>query len=215
VNTIKIQALNHYKAAFDHLPAIVSSKERVNTLNGGAPSPTRFDHTIYVTGEWIPSVQWDHSTNPPEGSTSTFGNTSYSLIYYLSVMRVAQEELETCPSGGTCTYLSPAYSKPPISQSLESQFVRLTNGIGIGIGNNAVHETGHQLQLPHIDCDKGGIFFADCPSDPMHLYERYASNEAWYQDIPAGALHWDQTDICAIEKYLLGNGYKSYDPKCK
>ncbi len=212
-DAIKIQALKWYQAAFDHLPAIV--KEKVTTLSGGT---TSFEHTLYVDGYWqtradrgcLPFPKF--CDPPPPGYTPGFGNTTWSHVYYLPLMRQAQIELGSQGTGGNpYQYLRPGY--PPSTPQDSSDFKKLVIGIGRAIGNVSAHETGHQLQLPNMECDGTSPYSSPCPNGDQYVYERYATQTWFFTDVPGGQLHWTDNAICAIEKYLLGKNYA--DKACK
>jgi hypothetical protein len=214
-DTVKLQALNWYKAAFDHLPAIVAAKEQPTMLSGGSSNPKHFDHTIYVDGYWVPKDQRDKDAIfPPYGYTPGFDNTTWSHVYYLPIMGAAQTELGSQGQGtDPYQYLRPAY--PPTTAKDLADFQKLVTGIGRAIGNVSAHETGHQLQLPNMECDGTGPYSSPCADQDKYVYERYATDTWFFTDVPGVQLHWSINARCAIEKYLLGNRYKSLDGKCQ
>lgn len=204
--------------AFDHLPAIVNEKKQITTLSGGSSSPTSFEHTLYVDGYW--QTRADRGCPPfpalcdppPPGYTPGLGNTSWSHVYYLPLMRRAQIELGS--SGGTLTYnyFSPPY--PPTTGQNKSDFQTLVTAIGRAIGNVGAHGTGHQLQLPNMECDGSGPYSQPCMDGDIYVYERYATETWFFKDLPGIELHWSTAARCAIEKYLVGTSYKDFDKKC-
>jgi hypothetical protein len=58
-------------------------------------------------------------------------------------------------------------TKPVPNQSATAQFIQVMTTIGTGIGNIAAHETGHQLNLPQMDCSNG--IKGACSED--HIYQ--------------------------------------------
>jgi hypothetical protein len=109
--------------------------------------------------------------------------------------------------------ISPPYADP-LSPEAKAQFEKLISAIGHAIGIIAVHETGHQLNLPMMDCD--GEYGPRCGED--YLYENFASssNHEWfYVTLPGKEIRWSQRARCALQKYLLGKGYTSHDPTCR
>jgi hypothetical protein len=104
-------------------------------------------------------------------------------------------------------------SVPRFPPKAYSDFVTLVTGIGTKIGNTSVHETGHQLQLPYMDCDGSGPYSVPCPE--RYIFERSSSGDWSYKSIPGEELHWTDASKCAIAKHLLGDSYKSFDNKCK
>src|SRR5205823_12520380 len=68
--------------------------------------------------------------------------------------------------------LSPTYSASLSNQQI-SQFRAISGAIGIGLGNTAAHEIGHQYNLPQMDCD--GPQGPPCPGGGPHdlLHEFY------------------------------------------
>jgi hypothetical protein len=57
-----------------------------------------------------------------------------------------------------------------------------------------------------MNCDFNGY----ACSEP-YIYQNGGSgyNHDWfYANVPGEAIHWSPDAVCAIEKYLLGSGYK-------
>jgi hypothetical protein len=217
INTIKWQAYNQYKAAFDHLPAIVDPKETLMELHGGWSKPKSFEHTVYITGQWVlPDM---YPRNIAKGAIPT-GNTpssifdaqncdaktlicAYSVVYYLPIMGNAQWALGTQPAHGDFIPLSPPYSPPPMDPATAAQFNTLLGGIGYGIATVSAHETGHQLALPDMECGIEGN--PGCPEDYIYQNGGSGSNHEWfYKSIPGKQIHWSHDAKCAIGRYLLG-----------
>jgi len=218
-DAVKIQALNWYKAAFDHLPAIVAAKEQSTTLSGGFSNPKSFDHTMYVDGYWQSKAERgcppapQNCDDPANGYTPGFDNTTWSHVYYLPIMKQAQKELGSHGTEDlTYNYFRPPYK--PVTDNDKSDFQKLVTAIGRAIGNVSAHETGHQLQLPNMECDGSSPYSNRCANDDIYVYERYATQTWFFKDMPGVQLHWSDNARCAIEKYLLGTGYKSLDQKC-
>jgi hypothetical protein len=223
VRTIKEQALNTYVAAFANLPAIVAKKEAPTMLYGGSTAAKSFEHTIYISGYWMPPGVYPRSDSPypPNGYTplSNSGSPVSSLVYYLPIMGNAQDALGASPVGssgqptGGWIPLSPSY--PPANQAATAQFNALVTAIGTVIGNAAAHETGHQLPVASMDCDSPSGIAGYCES--QYVYEYYSSapvNLWWYESVPGEKLHWSQAATCSIEQYLLGKSYVSLDKAC-
>jgi hypothetical protein len=106
--------------------------------------------------------------------------------------------------GAQANLYSPQY--PPKTAAQRATFEALLRAIGIGIGNTAAHEIGHQLGLPHMDCDKGGLF-PDCSQptkhpDPAFLYEYWQQEAPMYLDI-GDPLGWDTVDAPVLSDQLL------------
>jgi hypothetical protein len=200
VDTIKINALNAYKAAFENLPGIVRAKEAPNMLYGGSTSVTSFEHTVYISGYWIPPGVFPRLNDPypPNGYTPLqLPPFRFSWVYYLPVMGNTQIGLGNFSSTPFIP-LSPIYSPPPISQALNTQFQQLVAGLGSAIGRISVHETGHQLALPNMECS------SSCQDNDQYVYEFYSSagtEDWWYTGKPA--LHWSKSAQCALQQYLL------------
>jgi hypothetical protein len=136
-----------------------------------------------------------------------------SNVYYLPIMGYAQIAADYL--NNLKDYVSPAYQFPaPTDPSALAQFNKQFNQVitatGIGIGNTAAHETGHQLAVPYIDCSS--------PRNPMSCPEDYiyqngnggASNEWFYGSVPRERIHWSLEGACAIYKFLLGSVPKGY-----
>jgi hypothetical protein len=198
VTTIKSQAYNRYKAAFEHLPAIVSAKVSASPLYGGTTSVKTFEHTTFVWGDW-----------PADGRTDVtpyaVGRPVQSWVYYLSIMGNAQWALGNY--SGQPTPLSPPYVSPPMTDQLvKAQFDQLMRAIGNAIGNVAAHETGHQLQVPGMDSDREPPnATAACEAIDVYQNASSGSNHEWfYKDVPGMSLHWSQSATSAIQDYLFG-----------
>jgi len=217
VDTIKGQAYYWYKKAFTNLPAIVKARPDTGALYGCSNncSVTKFEHTVYISGYWMPRGQYPRNTDPypPNGYTPTgSGFPVWSWVYYLPIMGNAQTALGTNPPQGSFVYFSPTY--PPNSPAVMAEFNTLMTAIGRAIGNVSAHETGHQLPISSIDCDSPSGIGGECESD--YVYESYASGSLdwWFKDVPGKALRWSHDATCAIESYLLGKSYVDFDKTC-
>ena len=127
-----------------------------------------------------------------------------SYLYYLSSMGEAQKALGYLQAGGVGhpSPVSPQY--PPTDTATELQFQQLMGAIGFGIGAAAAHETGHELFLPSMDCNSAG--HANCPED--RIFQNgvgTGDNEWFYGNLPGAKIHWSDSAVCALEKYLLGH----------
>ncbi len=194
VSTIKIQALNAYKAAFANLPAIVRQNYTPTMQYGGSSKPP-FDHTVYIDGTWIPTTEPGQDC-PIAGQTTS---NKWSVSYYLPAMCGAQVVLGPYKNSLTFT--------PPFSDT--ANFQKLATAIGTGIGTNAAHETGHQLAFPdfykypvtNMDC---GTDAQPCENDVDSVYEfNHASDWNFVNWNPP--IHWQPTNQCNLEKYLLNS----------
>ena len=99
----------------------------------------------------------------------------------------------------------PVYSSPPsiMTSQVLAQFNQLVSAIGRAIGNVAVHETGHQLALPSLDC---GLLY-NCPgaAPNIYIYQYYDSSssaESFYADIPTKQLKWSSLAATCLEEYF-------------
>ena len=215
---IKAEAFTQYKAAFAHLPALVARGVPPTDLFGCAPpktcSITKFDHTNYVSG-YLPSGGVDGPNGlTPFSGCNTDGICPLSWVYYLPIMGKAQQALGFARAditpGSPTTPVNPIYSPPPatMTQSVLAQFDQLMPAIGHAIGAIAAHETGHQLNLPSMECSGSG-----CPEDYIYQNGSSGSSHEWfYANIPGEQIHWSPSAVCAIQKYLLGQGY--HDKAC-
>jgi hypothetical protein len=192
VAEIKNGALNAYKAAFASLPAIVKSGASPTMQYGGSNNP-QFDHNVFVGGWWRGAQNGDYC--PMNGITSDF---KHSLVYYLSLMCGAQVALG--PYGNS------SHFSPPTSDT--ANFQKLVTAIGNAIGNVAAHETGHQLafnadpfKLTGMDC---GTSVKPCENGEDAVYEYYMDSEWNYKDWKP-PIHWQPSDQCTLEKYLLNS----------
>ena len=107
--------------------------------------------------------------------------------------------------------VSPAY--PPANSASQSQFQQLMGAIGFGIGTGAAHETGHQLFLPNMDCGKAppGATPA-CPEDRIYQNGAGDSSHEWfYGNLPGARIHWSQSAVCVLQRYLLGRSRSGCD----
>jgi len=91
----------------------------------------------------------------------------------------------------------------PRTQSVAAQFNAVMTAIGTGIGNIAAHETGHQLNLPQMDCSDGKYNPA-CSENYIYQCGNSAgqANEWFYGVVPGDPIHWSFDARCAIYKYL-------------
>jgi hypothetical protein len=209
--TIKRQASIWYTDAFSHLPAILRMRNQFpNSISSAVASgEAPFEHTVYVSGQWLPPGAYPRNNEPypPAGWTSP-ANHVWSRVYYLPIMGNAQQALgyarAAVTPGSPTTAVSPVYSPPPMDQARLAQFNELMAAIGRAIGNVAAHETGHQLPILNMDCGEG----FDCEAGAVDVYEygEIGSSESdWtYTDVPGKHLHWSSPSITTIEYYLLG-----------
>ena len=82
-------------------------------------------------------------------------------------------------------------------------FPKVMTAIGTGIGNIAAHETGHQLNLPQMDCSTPR--FNGACSEP-YIYRNGITNgvadEWFYVAVPGEKIHWSPDAQCKIYKFL-------------
>lgn len=154
VTTIKNRALNTYMAAFANLPAIVSRRLKPTMQYGGSNNPA-FEHTVYIDGSWV-------NIGEPCSATGATIDHRNSAVHYPAMDCGAQMVLA---------------SHPLITDTVAMQ--PLVTAIGIGIGNAAVHETGHQLMygapynnfpLEYMDC--GNSDYSACLESGVYEYYR-------------------------------------------
>jgi hypothetical protein len=206
VDTIKSQAYNQFRAAFVHLPAIVARNQQPSPLYGRFISPKAptisFDRTTYITGFWPGSGANAATGYTPLSGCNTDGICPFSWVYYLPIMGNSQQALAYILGGGSeSSPVSPQY--PPTDATSRAQFLQVVNSIGYAIGTTAAHETGHQLALPYMDCDLPG--HASCPEEFIYQNGGGGSNHEWFYGAVNGEkIHWSQSAVCAIERYLLG-----------
>lgn len=189
VDTIKIEALKAYKAAFANLPAILSNHVAASVLNNSVNPP--FDHTAYVDGEWFVK---EGPGCPHPGDTK---NPNWSWVFYMSIMCDAQRHLG--PYGNS------TYFTPPFSDS--ANFQKLAAAIGRGIGNTAAHETGHQIsfdsrfRLPGLDCGPGSPEGKACDGGLNSVYEA-AEAGGWNYIDWNPPIDWELDDKTALQNYF-------------
>jgi hypothetical protein len=198
VTTIRTEALNAYMNAFAKLPAIVS--QRVGLLwNGGklfsawpecgyipSPCPSPFEHTVYVSGSWQPGVN---------GYTEA-GDTQVSEVFYLSEVVGAQS----------------FWGMDPVMSTIDTANMNaLVGGIGIGIGNTAVHEIAWQLSfitasdgnrlILGMGCGASDVY--PCQDGNKYVYEYFGDSGSNYGVPGDPAIDWQPQNKCRLEKYLL------------
>jgi hypothetical protein len=136
----------------------------------------------------------------------TFDGISPSSVYYGTLLNGVQIDLNlvnqlptTDPSQGMT---------PTQSSAFQSMLV----GLGMGIGNSAAHEIGHQFSLPYMDCDKPADptttpptpAARTCPGTAPHntLYEYYDSSVPQFSFI-GPPLQWNIADAIILALKLL------------
>ncbi|MGB6387668.1 MAG: hypothetical protein WBD25_20295 [Terriglobales bacterium] len=164
---------------------------------GGHP-PSPLGYFYKGTPDIVVNIVGD--PNPPSGEAGfTSGRPLLcdlgfcnwnSVVYYTAVMNGAQ-------SAAPNLY-SPAY--PPKTQAQQSAFQSLLTAIGVGIGNVAAHEIGHQFQLPDMDCHTCST--PPNNPDPSFLYEYYQSEAPMFLDI-GFPLSWDTVDTPILNQELF------------
>jgi hypothetical protein len=176
-NVIMSQAAKALSAAFTGVPVVSPNQ----------PSPLGYfykgtpDRVVNIVGDPIPAAG-------EGGITSTrclfFGYICKwnSVVYYIAEMNGAQ-------------------SASPNLYSPASPTQGLLTAIGIGIGNTAAHELGHQFQLPDMDCHNCALP-PDKNPDPAFLYEYWQQEAPMYLDIGA-PLTWDTNDIPVLNQQLF------------
>ena len=148
------------------------------------PKPADYNHTVFITGNFCGQ----------DVGVSIEGDT-HSYVCYQDVMQNAQLALGSYDSNHIWQALSPTYSSALTrTDPAYGQFLSLMNAIGIGTGNVAVHETGHQFSLPQMDCDRpagtnGSPAGPVCPGNGTHdlFYEFWSGNGLPPQVAPSGA----------------------------
>ena len=192
--TIKNQALSMYRAAFISLPAIVRSNYTLVPLNNSVQD-SKFHHTVYIVGSWQGTTA-DSLECPPDGVT--LASSTYSLVYYLSLMCAAQIRLGPYQNSSTFT--------PPFSDAVN--FQKFVTALGNGIGNTAVHETSNQLAFQTDDnhypmletlCGNSN---RPCENEDNNVYEYYEDHVSEF--VPSNPpVHWEPGDRCSLQRYLL------------
>ena len=228
---IKGVAYYTYVHAFDHFPAIVARQPAPTLANGcGGQTPCnstlqRFEHTIFVTGDWVLHGGFSGLEEETTGitwpglcTTNRVGhqNCTLSSVYYLALMGYAQQALKSVDNLNaplSPVYQYPAPTDPSALAQFNAQFNQLMTATGIGLGNISVHETAHQVGAPHLDCSSPRSREA-CPEEYMYQNGNGSGRNEWfYWNIPNEKIHWDYDAVCVIQQYLLGPGYK--DPSCQ
>jgi hypothetical protein len=126
-----------------------------------------------------------------------YENPDQSFVYYGSLLDGAAQDLNIGFS--QLPFASPLNGMTP-AQAVAWQ--NLLAGTGIGIGNIAAHELGHQFELPFIDCNKSGKL--PCPGgvSPNLYYEYYQEGLPDFSDI-GSPLQWTTNSISCINQQLL------------
>jgi hypothetical protein len=195
--TIRSEAAKQFRAAFDKLPLIVSTKAYPTFVQSDVPTAKGFEYTNYVNGMWKYEVSPDLPATgftDPDSKIIVYDRNTFtkSYIYYPVIMGNAQVALGFINQ--TNTPVSPSYPPSPTSNA---QFQQIMKAIGFAIGAISAHETGHQLSLPHTDCTGSAC---------EYLYQNAEGgpNHAWfYQDIPGEHIHWSEEAKCSINNFLL------------
>jgi hypothetical protein len=212
VTTLRRQANNAYRAAFANLPAIVDQGWKNNPITA-----SQFEHTVYVSGKW--NLGGDFGIqNEVTGDTNGYKCISnhtcpVSNVYYLAMMgyaQIAADYLNNLKDWVSPAYQFPAPTDPSALAQFNRQFNQVITATGIGIGNIAAHETGHQLAVPYIDCSSPRNP-TSCPVDYMYQNGNGGASNYWfYGSIPGATLTWSPAGNCAIYKFLLGSVPKGY-----
>jgi hypothetical protein len=112
------------------------------------------------------------------------------------------------------TNVSPV-SIPTTSPAINNFVTRLLPAIGIGIGNTAAHELGHQMAFNVaivMDCNEPNAN-RPCANEDDHVFELYAPSNWHYTHIYPD-IHWQKPDsVCAIHRFFE-EGYKNENEKC-
>lgn len=185
------KAVDALGAAFKGIPVL--------TPRHASPLPYFYDgqpdHIVNVAnlvGNQTPPP--DPSGNIPAGATypicKSLGFVCQwnSVAYYRVTMKSAQ--------GARNSLFSPVY--PPVTNAQRIAFQNLLTAIGIGLGNVAAHEIGHQFKLPDMDCTGEG----GCSPAPADLYYESAEGASpTFLDIGA-PLSWTKEDQKILDQQL-------------
>jgi hypothetical protein len=212
VGLVENSALTAFRKAYATFPVMV-------TL---ATSPSDKEFVAKIVG------------NPNYPGTGHYDGAGEARVWYWATLDSAEQALGQSQSGngcgardGTWTPFTPSY--PPQDTA---RFVQLLTALGTGIGNAAVHESGHylatkvingQVGLPMIDCgasteNKRGIscannvnfvyeFFWDsgypqCPDNPQGLGGQFR----YVNETVPGAIpiQWEPPDETWIRNWVRG-----------
>ena len=200
VDIIKSAALNAFQTAFKQFPvaAVPASASMQRSILNCPPSsgfkcllPDQ-EHIAYVVGDWLP------------GASGYTPSATVSRVYYLAAMQNAQN----------ATNVSPV-SIPTTSPAINDFVTRLLPAIGIGIGNTAAHELGHQMAFNVaivMDCNEPGAN-RPCANGDDHVFEVYAPLN-WHYTHNYPDIDWQKPDsVCAIHRFFV-KSYKNKDEKC-
>ncbi|HUA20939.1 MAG TPA: hypothetical protein VMB25_19455, partial [Bryobacteraceae bacterium] len=143
----------------------------------------------------------------------------WSQLFFPTFMGTAQEQLAIVQAG------NPNHTVPPISPPLtpgvlapgtEEQFENLLKSIGFAIGSSAAHETGHQLTLPLMDCNKSNLI-PNCPKEVNQnginqngmVYEDGYADYWFFGTIPGQpAINWLSENQCVLAAFLSSDKKK-------
>lgn len=178
------KATNALSAAFKGIPIVTPSNPSPLAVSyHGSP-----DHVVNIVGDPQPPPGEGGATLKPcglAGSNCTFN----SVVYYAAIMNGAQ--------GTTASLYSPTY--PPVTNQQKTNFQNLLVAIGIGLGNTAAHELGHQLELKDMDCNGGG----GCTPAPADLYYEDFTLDPPFFRLIGDPLRWTVNDLQSLNTQLL------------
>ena len=203
------QAFAALRKAFASFPAIVvevstpPNAQNFSLIDDllAIPDYPSEQHVVYVC------AIFKHELNEPNVPFEGLTNSGFSpsVIYYGSVLIGAQQNLNLAQLPKT----NPSLGMTPTQASA---FLSLLKGIGIGIGNQAAHEVGHQFTLPLTDCDSPADPLAVPPSPAgpactgtvshKYLYEYYKSSTTDFSYV-GPPLAWTDEDKAALTQKLL------------
>src|SRR5262249_9808102 len=128
----------------------------------GPPSNRKYDE------EFVAKIGGDYPVQIlAQDFVTILGGVGVGKIYYMELMRQAEAALAKATGS-----LQPIYPPKPGSKAL-AQFLTLFRGMGEGIGNSAVHETGHYLENQAVDegfFSSGKAFpYMDCGLANHHM----------------------------------------------
>jgi uncharacterized protein YjdB len=189
------QAFSALRAAFAQFPALVVQ------LSSTSYTPAPWTQAIFGAKQSSATINQDYTvyigSNVFSGLSGTTNFSDQSFVYYGSLLDGAAQDLNIGFS--QLPFASPLNGMTP-AQAVAWQ--NLLAGTGIGIGNIAAHELGHQFELPFIDCNKSGSL--PCPGgvSPNLYYEYYQEGLPDFSDI-GSPLQWTTNSISCINQQLL------------
>jgi hypothetical protein len=200
VDQIEADALYALQQAFWNIPVNVrrstprkgSAWECISSLQQPGCSIIDEDtDRVYVSGVW--------PGGGPTGLTTGIPPLTpiHSEVYYWISLMNSESFLK----------LNPPF--PPRTNTDNSAFVQLLQGIGRGIGNAAAHELGHHFEYTFtINMDCPTKYDLPCAGNNGVVFERDGGYFEEYRYTYPN-IQWQPNSVCAIEQYYNGEQWRN------